>query len=78
MAAAIHYLSADNHAADSPPVRLVDRATSAYFRLIFEGRFRFLWPSTGTWFQLLQIELEEIFLPCVFTYTLPVLSQSTL
>lgn len=42
MAAAIHYLSADNHAADSPPVRLVDRATSAYFRLILEGRFRFL------------------------------------
>lgn len=32
MAAAIHYLSADNHAADSP--RLVDREPPpAYFRL---------------------------------------------
>lgn len=32
MAAAIHYLSADNHAADSLPVRLVDRATISLFQ----------------------------------------------
>lgn len=61
MAAAIHYLSADNHVADSPPVRPVNRELpSAYFRLIFEGRFRLLWPSMSTWFEVL--ELEEMFL----------------
>lgn len=79
MAAAIRYLSADNHAADSPPVKLVDtEPPPAHCRLVFEGTFRFLgmWPSEATWVRALQIEPEEML--CVFTYTLPLLAHSTL
>lgn len=74
MAPAIRYLSADNHTAATPTVKLVNtEPPSLYFRVIFEVRFMIMCIC----FQVLQIDIAA-FWPCIFTYTLPLLAYSTL
>lgn len=81
MAAAIRYLSADNHAADSPPVKLAHHRPISDSSL--KGRLGFFRYLAKCGYLVSGVTDRAggnipAFPPCVFTYTLPLLAHSTL